>query len=253
MVARAGIMLATTEGVFRDAIGYWNAGLHIRSGAQLYFDAGPAFGSEVFLFAPWFAWVWAPLTYLPREPVIVSWGVAMGVAAVWAVRPFFRYGLTGALLGCVFAYGLAWGALWANVMPLLVGILIRTAGSRHFPIWVGIAASLKILPILYVWPDIRAGHWRRAITAVAIALVLWAPALFYGIGDYPTGYSPTLSLLQLSGWMWLVVALVAGGWMLIERRPRWLWLATAVAIIAAYPRLHLHYIGLLGVGQGDDL
>ena len=36
------------------------------------------------------------------------------------------------------------------------------------------------------------------------------------------------------------------------RRSRYRWLATTLKIVAIFPRMHLHYIGLFGVGHGVD-
>jgi hypothetical protein len=249
LVLREAIELVSTVGLMRDAIGYWIAGEHVRSGQALYFDEGLPFGSDVFLFAPWFAWAWAPLTLLPRELVFTCWFLAMCAATVWAIRPFFRLGVTGIALGCLLGYCLARGALWANVMPLLVGVLIHTHGKRSFPVWVGLSASLKVLPILYMWPDLVDHRWRRVSFAVGIMVVLWAPAFFYGIANYPTGFAPTLSLLQISGYLWAGVAALAVLAAFLTRHGRYRWLTTTVAILAIYPRLHLHYIGLIGVGN----
>jgi hypothetical protein len=103
------------------------------------------------------------------------------------------------------------------------------------------------MPILYVWPDIVDRRWRRVGVAIAVAGILWAPALLYGLANYPLGFSPTLSLLQVSGWLWAAVALGAVGLMVINRHTQWRWVTISLAILAIYPRLHLHYVGLLGV------
>lgn len=133
-------------------------------------------------------------------------------------------------------------------MPLLVGVLIHSHGRRSFPVWVGLAPSLKILPILYVWPDVVDFRWRRAAVAIGIFVALWAPALMYGLSNYPTVFTPTMSLLQVSGWLWAAVAAGAVVWAFLARRSRYRWLATTLAILALYPRLHFHYIGLCGIG-----
>lgn len=247
MVTQHGLATAVV-GFGRDAIGYYDAGVHIRTDQPLYFDDGAPFGSEVFLFAPWFAWAWVPLSFLPRDLVLAGWVLGMCAATVWAVAPFFRLGLAGIALGSLLGYTLSQGAFWGNVMPLLVGVLIHSHGRRSFPVWVGLAASLKILPILYVWPDLAARRWRRVAVAIGIAAALWAPALLYGLSDYPTGFTPTMSLLWLSGWVWAGVAALAVIAMIAASRTRYRWLATTLAILALYPRLHFHYIGLLGVG-----
>ena len=137
-------------------------------------------------------------------------------------------------------------------MPLLVGTLIHSAGRRSFPLFVGLASSLKILPILYMWPYLADRRWREVGVGTAIAVVLWAPALLYGISDYPTGFSPTLSLLQVSWLLWALGAIAAAIVAFHERNGRFRWLTTSIAILALYPRLHMHYFALLGVGYGRE-
>jgi hypothetical protein len=250
MIIRDALTLAIGADLMRDAVGYWNAGQHILNGQPLYFDQGLPFGSEVYLFAPWFAWVWAPMTLLPREPVMLSWMVLMCFATYWAASPLFREGTLSSIgLGCILAYALAWGALWANVMPLLVGALIHAHGRRQFPVVVGLAASLKVLPVLYLWPYVVERQWNHVAIGVGIMGILWSPALLYGISGYPTGYMPTMSLMQVSGWLWAGVAVTASLLAFALRHSKYRWLTTTAAILAIYPRVHLHYIGLFGVGH----
>jgi hypothetical protein len=83
--------------------------------------------------------------------------------------------------------------------------------------------------------------------SVAIAGLLWAPALLYGLGGYPIGYTPTMSLLSVSGWLWVGIALAVTALAVLTRHTRYRWLTTTLAILTLYPRVHLHYIGLLGV------
>ena len=48
-----------------DAGAYWNAAMRLREGADLYPALASVEGSEIFRYAPWFAWVTVPFTYLP--------------------------------------------------------------------------------------------------------------------------------------------------------------------------------------------
>ena len=50
-----------------DAEAYWNAALRLRSGGDLYV-AVPLGADETiaYRYAPWLAWLWIPLTYLPQ-------------------------------------------------------------------------------------------------------------------------------------------------------------------------------------------
>src|SRR5215211_1389403 len=73
-----------------DAGAYWQAALRLRAGEQLY----PAFtnveASEVYRYAPWFAWLTIPFTFLPIQVAGFIWSVILVAASTVAVWPLVR-------------------------------------------------------------------------------------------------------------------------------------------------------------------
>jgi hypothetical protein len=52
---------------------YWTAAERIRDGGPLSVGDDPL---HAYRYAPWLAWLWVPLTVLPREVVAISWNLA---------------------------------------------------------------------------------------------------------------------------------------------------------------------------------
>ena len=67
------IALIWNEWTFADVNAYLAAAHRIRDGQPLYAAFDPD-SYRVFRYAPWFAWPWVPLSYLPRDLVAWSWG-----------------------------------------------------------------------------------------------------------------------------------------------------------------------------------
>jgi len=59
---------------FEDVRAYWEAALRLRQGLPLYGGTPDPNSYGVFRYAPWFAWMWVPLTYLPRHVAELLWG-----------------------------------------------------------------------------------------------------------------------------------------------------------------------------------
>ena len=60
------IALIATDWNFGDINAYWLAAHRLRDGEPLYLTNLSPDSYRVFRYAPWFAWAWVPLTYLPR-------------------------------------------------------------------------------------------------------------------------------------------------------------------------------------------
>jgi hypothetical protein len=210
---------------------YWQAALRLREGAPLYPAGYDRFASETYRYAPWFAVLWVPLTYLPRDAVTVGWAaVLIGATAYcgWRVMRSFNGVLAGlALLPPVFV-----AASFGNVQPLLVAALIWDRS----PWMVGLAASLKITPILFT----AGWKFRQVGLAVAFALLLWLPAPIRGAENYPISSG---SLIVVPLWLHLASAAVLAGaaW----RYPRHRTLLGAIAVIAAIPRFQIYDLAYL--------
>lgn len=64
-----------------DSEAYWNAALRLRGGEPLYVPVDPGADEMIARYAPWFAWLWVPLTMLPKGAVQVGWSLLL-LAAV---------------------------------------------------------------------------------------------------------------------------------------------------------------------------
>jgi hypothetical protein len=179
---------------FRDADAYWEAGERLRSGEPLYFSV-PADPSDptIYRYAPWFAWLWVPLTYLPYGLVMALWAALLVGAAIWLVWPNWGSPASVALSLLLLPYLLAITST-GNVQTLMLAGIAYGLTSRWGPVIVGMAASLKVWPLLYA-----AYWWRqpsRVALAVGVAALLILPALAYDLSAYPptTGVLITLAI-----------------------------------------------------------
>lgn len=192
-------------------------------------------GLETYRYAPWFAALWIPLGSLPRDPLLVAWVlVLLGMTGAIMLHLLHEHGeqaLPLALLaGCLFVSTTAGG----NVQPLMVGMLYFGLHRRSGPVWVGVAASLKIVPILYVIPWLMRGEWRKVIVAVGIMAALWAPALLFSM---PTAISDPGVAEYPSPLLWVLLASSALAAAAVLGRTRFAWLAAGAAALLAVPRL----------------
>jgi hypothetical protein len=225
-----------------DMDAYWNAALRLRAGELLYPPVADPAAVDIFKYAPWFAWVWVPLTLLPKGVVSIGWSavlIAASAAAVWPVvgrRPSAASLAAGALLGSI----LIWSAASGNVQPLLVAVLVWTVERRSGPLWIGAAASLKIFPLLYAVVYVGRREWVRAAAAGITTAVLWAPALIYDLASYQGGFGDSPSpLLAIHPALYGGVVLVALAVALVAARTRHAWAAAATAVFVSLPRVSL--------------
>jgi hypothetical protein len=231
-----------------DGGAYYDAAVRLAHGQPLYPPLNPE-AHEVFRYAPWFAVAWIPLTALPRDVALHAWSLAMlacAAAAVWPLlrRPTWARVALAALVGQT----LAETAMFGNAHPLVVALLVWAGGRRSFPGWVGVAASLKLVPLAFalVWAGRR--QWTRAALAVGVAALLFAPMLLFDLTSYPrdpgTGL---LSLYAVSPPLWAAVALACLGatlWLAARGSP-YAWLAAALLMFLGPPRVVTSYLGFL--------
>ena len=236
-----------------DVDAYWGAAERIRAGESLYI-AGAANASALYRYAPWFAFAWVPLTFLPREAVTVAWVGLMMLAAILSTAPLVRHGLAGTAAFSLFAPIQLEAAVFGNVQPLLVLVLLWGVERRSGPLWIAIGASLKAVPLLLALVYAGRGEWRRAGLAVALTALLAAPALLFDLSNYPTQAGPgQISLTAVAGQLYLAVAITMLGITFVAAlgRSRFAWLAGAGAMMAALPRLLPYEIGFLLVGLAE--
>ena len=138
--------------------------------------------------------------------------------------------------------------MFGNAHPLVVAMLVWTIRRPTAPIWVGVATSLKLVPILFVLPWAGRGEWWKVAVAVGSAVLLFAPALLFDLSGYVTSPGTgLLSLYAVSPVLWLVVAAASAGVALVLalQRSRWAWLAIAVLMFLGPPRVTTSYLSFI--------
>ena len=229
-----------------DASAYWLAAERLRAGLPLYPAVTDPAGADVYHYAPWLAWLWVPLTYLPKQVVMVTWSGLLAVAsgAILVALARIRAWVPLLLLGPIFVDT----CLTGNIHPLLLAGLLFSLEGRWGPAWIGAAASLKGVPILLAGVYLGRREWRRLALAIAITAVLVAPTLFYDLSQYGTSAGGDSSRYGLPFWIahaLVVVLLVATP---LIARTRYRWLVPAVAMMFALPFGHPYNLQLTFLG-----
>jgi hypothetical protein len=231
-----------------DANAYYLAAERLRDGGMLYPAMNPE-AHEVFRYAPWFAVAWLPFTLLPMDFVSHAWSLAMLACSFLAVWPVARLGGRAAfILAALLLAPLAETAMFGNAHPLVVAVLTWTITRRSAAIWVGIATSVKLVPIFLAAGWLGLGRWRDALIATSVAVVLFAPMLLFDLSDYSTTPGSGLfSLYAVNPFLWLVVALAslgAIGWLAWRGSP-YVYLAAGIGMFLIPPRVSTAYAAFL--------
>ena len=245
------LWFAVSQWTMTDSAAYWNAAMRLREGAPLYPVVGNVEASDVYRYAPWFAWLTIPLTYPPIWLAGAIWSLILVAGSFVAVVPLAR---RGAWIQVAFFFPILIGiSAYGNVQALLVALLVWTVDRWSGPAWIGVAASLKILPILFALTYLGRGQWVRALVAVAVAAILWAPALLYDMRGYVTE-SGQAGLFD-NRLVFIAVAAVAIGIAAALGRTRVGWIASATAVVLAAPRFFIYDVTYIQVGapwDGDE-
>lgn len=232
--------------VHPDAEAYWLAAQRLRDGVALY--GGPRGDeTEIYRYAPWFAFAWVPLTYLGHDVALALWRVVLLAASVASIWPLLRRPTPASMTLAVLMGGLLFSALpAANATPLIVGMLAVGLRSGVGPILLGLAASLKLFPLVLVAGYVAERRWLHAAVAIGVASMLWLNVLAFDVLVYtqiggPSFYVGGVSLFAVSPLLWIPVAGVTAGVVigLAVRRSPWTWLAAGAAIPVAVPRIWL--------------
>ena len=236
---------AVTAWTLSDAQAYWDAAQRLRAGTDLYPVMTNVDASEVYRYAPWFAWLAVPFTFLPVQLAGALWSAMLLAASGVALVPLVR---RRAWLAVAFFAPILLGiSAVGNVQALMIAPLVWGVERRSGPLWIAVAASLKIFPILLVAVYLGRRQWMRAVLAVALTAVLWAPALLYDLRGYATDPGQAGSIFAVP-WLW--VAVLAAGLLVTRRlaRSAYGWLAAATNVVVALPRLFVYDVTYLMVG-----
>lgn len=225
-----------------DMGAYWNAAHRLRDGEPLYPQLAGTEGSDVYRYAPWFAWAWVPMSYLPLGVVRVLWSAVLLGASAAALAPLVRE--RAWLLVAFFLPILVGISAIGNVQPLIVAALVLGLERRSGPLWVAVAASLKAVPILFVVTYLGRREWLRAACALLLCGVLVAPMLMHDLSGYPTGGGAATMLIE-----WPLIYGLAVGLGIVASlrlaRTRYAWVASAATVGVALPRFFVYDVTFL--------
>jgi len=240
------VYMAVTNWTLSDADAYWQAGLRIRSGEPLYPALTSAEGSEIYRYAPWFAWLAVPWTFLPEVVAGVLWSAVLLGASALALLPLVR--LRAWLLVAFFGPILVGISAIGNVQPLIVAALVLGVERRSGPLWIALAASLKIFPILLALVYAGRRQWWAFGATVVITALLWLPAvLLYDLSAYPVSAGQAGALIAFPILYFAVVGIAMGATFALAPT-RWGWLTGATAIVVSLPRLFVYDVTYLMLG-----
>ena len=241
---------------FEDVRAYWEAALRVREGLPLYGGTSDPDSYGVFRYAPWFAWMWVPLTYLPRQAAELLWGGVLATSSLAVLVALVRLRTTAAIALTLLLLPMFFSLTQVgNVQPLVVAMLAFGVSRWSGPLWIAVAASIKATPILYVFIYVARRQWIRLAVAVLGTAILLAPLALADRSGYQTDPGASFSLwYYVSPLAWAVAAgaslLLAA--LLAWRRSDWVWVATSVAVALCAPRAHAPYATFLAVGLLDQ-
>jgi alpha-1,2-mannosyltransferase len=168
---------------------YRAGGEHVLAGAPLY--RGGVLLDLPFVYPPFAAVLFAPLALLPLGLLKVLWtgaGIALLVHVVHRCAP--RAGLPVAVLVALVATALDpvrttlyLGQINIVLLALVVGDLLGRPGGRLRGVGVGLAAAVKLTPLLFVGYLLVTRRWRAAATALATFVAAGALGFLFAPAD----------------------------------------------------------------------
>ena len=220
-----------------DAMAYHGAAERVLAGGPLYPHTSPD-DPLAYRYAPWFAFAFIPFVWLGDWGMPLWYGIVTG-AALYVVFATFRLGGHAGLILGLLSLPVLGAIPGGNVGVLILASLIAT---RLHPVAIGVAASLKVYPILFVAGFVAERRWRAAAAAVGVTAVLWVPALAFDLSGYVTSPGAGgISIFAIHPVLWVAqdaILLGALGWLAIRRSP-WTWLAAAATVPLFPPRIFL--------------
>jgi hypothetical protein len=235
---------------------YWTAGEQWRQTGNPYTAIPSANADSVYRYAPWFAAIWVPLTLLPRLVVNIGWSGILIVTGFTAVWPLLRTAGRGAVPLVLLMWGILFGmAAIGNAHGLMVAWLVFGAERRSGPLWIALAASLKVVPILYVLIYIGRRQWDRAAATVALTVLLVAPMLLFERPPLASEFGVSNSLYSIAPWLWLAALPIALATAVIFAF-RWnlvAWPAIGAISNLVLPRLFIYDVTLILPGLAETV
>jgi hypothetical protein len=228
-----------------DAEAYWNAAMRLRLGEELYPVVASVDASDVYRYAPWFAWLAVPFTFLPVQVAGFVWSAILLAASAVALRPLVQ--ARAWILVALFAPILVGISAVGNVQPLLIAALLHGVERRTGPAWVALAASLKVFPLLLALVYAGRRQWVPFGVSVLFTTLLWAPALMYDLRGYAVDPGQAAFLFSIPPLYFAVVGLGMGATLALATT-RYGWLTAATTVALALPRFFVYDVTYLMLG-----
>lgn len=241
-LAIANLTWAVADLHFNDLHSYRAAALRIRDGEQLY--GGDVTPFNKYYYAPWFAFAFIPLSYLPWEVLALGWTSFTVACSVVAVGPLVKHGSHAALAAAVLLGSILVAlSISGNVHAPMLAMLVMLLRTRWAPVAIGVAASLKATPILLTLAYLARGEWRAAVLAVLVGSALWAPILLFDVA--PITFESGGAALDMTVWLALAATGAVAAIVIALRSPHHRWLAASAAVFLATPRLYVYDVTIL--------
>jgi alpha-1,2-mannosyltransferase len=163
------------HGGFVDLAVYRFGGTAVLDGPRLYAEGTPGTGLP-FTYPPFAALVMVPLAVLPFALLVAAWNAASVVVLGLVIDRFLARGRTGVrapvVLAAVTAGALAFEPVWSSLafgqvnlfLMALVAFDLLRCDRRHAGWMVGVAAGLKLTPLLFLVFLLLIGRFRAART-----------------------------------------------------------------------------------------
>jgi hypothetical protein len=236
---------AVTNWTLSDAGAYWEAAMRIRDGQQLYPPLASVDASDVYRYAPWFAWAAVPFTFLSLSLAGGLWSVILLAASAAALVPLVR--MRAWILVIFFGPVLVGISAVGNAHPLLIAGLVLGVERRSGPLWVALAASLKVFPLLLALVYAGRREWLRFAAALVLTALLWSPALLYDLSAYAVDAGRAAFLVSIPIVYFVVVGLAIGVTLALAST-RWGWLTAGTTVALSLPRFFVYDVTYLMVG-----
>lgn len=252
----ANVVWAVTDWHLHDMDVYWTAASQWRVTGNPYTLIAGVNDNSVYRYAPWFAALWVPLTELPRLTVNVAWSAALIITSFTAVWPLMRTGGRAVTLLGILMWGILFGmAAGGNVQGLMVAALVFGAERRSGPIWIALATSLKVVPILYVLVYAGRRQWDRVLATLAITALLVAPMFLFERPPLASEFGLSNSLWNIAPWLWIATLPVAIGVAVVVafRWNRFAWPALGAVCNLVLPRLFLYDVTFMLPGLAETV
>jgi hypothetical protein len=243
------IVFAIRDWPLGDMDVYLAAATRLREGEPLYVAGDVAVNS--YWYAPWYAALWIPLTYLPREVVAIAWSLILLGATATVTWLLAREGSTAAIFALLVGPPLFAVSAGGNVQALMLLALLVGLHRRWGPVAIAAAASLKFAPILLVMVYVARREWWRAAASLAFSAALLIPSYLMGITAAGVQSEAAPSLIAVSPILYGAVVVASAALVLVVPR-RFAPLAASAGAVLALPRLFVYDVTMVAVGTARE-